>query len=305
MSSKIQVRIDELCKVRNASMWPRIHKVCKRGYCTAVVKKINKASVRVALIHPNYEESVKTYLVQLDALWKLKAKQRKALERKIKNNAGKRDAPKLPTITEISVCTDTVLGLQTSMLVSLSSSCTAFYFAHDSVVNFTGDAIVNAANEGCLGGGGVDGEINRRGGPELLNARQELPFVDTWKRCETGDAKITVAGALPCAKVIHAVGPMFGHGDEHEADLALLESAYKSSIERAVENGLKSVAFCILSGGIFRGSCPLLTVIKAGMKAIAEHASVSGLETVVFCAFTPDEKEIFPQAIKELLMDAM
>ena len=74
-----------------------------------------------------------------------------------------------------------------------------------------------------------------------------------------------------------------------------------ATLERAYKSGLKSVAFCILSGGIFRGSCPLLTVVKAGMKAIAKHACESGLETVVFCAFTMQEKEIFPQATKEIV----
>ena len=83
--------------------------------------------------------------------------------------------------------------------------------------------------------------------------------------------------------------------------MLLLEKAYKSAIDRAVEHGLTSVAFCILSGGIFRGSCPLLTVIKAGMKAIAKHARESGLQTVVFCAFTEFEKQMFPQAIAELV----
>ena len=111
---------------------------------------------------------------------------------------------------------------------------------------------------------GIDGEVNRRGGDALEAARVALPVVDGHKRCLTGDAKITVAGDLPCSKVIHAVGPAFGyspHLADHADKLELLEAAYKNSMERARENELKSVGFCILSAGIFRGGCPLKIVI--------------------------------------------
>ena len=154
--------------------------------------------------------------------------------------------------------------------------------------------IVNAANEGCLGGGGIDGEINRRGGDTLEAARFALPVVGGHKRCLTGDAKITVAGDLPCSKVIHAVGPAFEsfpppNRADHAGNLELLEAAYKNAMERARENELKSVGFCILSAGIFRGGCPLKVVIETGLKAIAKN-TYSGLETIVFCGFTPQEQ---------------
>ena len=184
------------------------------------------------------------------------------------------------------------MGLLTTFKVTLGGSETAMYIAFDSVVKFTGDAIVNAANEGCLGGGGIDGEIGWRGGEALYAARCALPVLDGGSRCPTGDAKITVAGNLPCSKVIHAVGPRFGYSTnlvDHASDLELLEAAYKNAMERARENDLKSVGFCILSAGIFRGGCPLKVVIETGLKAIAKN-TYPGLETVVFCGFTPPEQ---------------
>ena len=140
--------------------------------------------------------------------------------------------------------------------------------------------------------GGIDGEIGRLGGDTLEAARFALPVLDGRYRCLTGDAKITVAGDLPCSKVIHAVGPAFGYSPtlaDHADKLELLEAAYKNAMERARENDLKSVGFCILSAGIFRGGCPLKVVIQKGLESIAKNV-YAGLETVVFCGFTPQEQ---------------
>ena len=133
----------------------------------------------------------------------------------------------------------------------------------------------------------------KRGEGETLEAaRWALPVLEGGNRCPTGDAKITVAGDLPCSKVIHAVGPAFGYSPtlaDHADKLELLEAAYKSAMERARENALKSVGFCILSAGIFRGGCPLKVVIETGLETIAKN-TYPGLETVVFCGFTPQEQ---------------
>lgn len=100
----------------------------------------------------------------------------------------------------------------------------------------------------------IDGEINFPGGLALEEAREALPLLTTYKRCNTGDAKITIAGDLPCKNVIHAVGPNFEFGDvDHSQNLGLLESAYKNSLERAREPNLKTIGFCLLLAGIFRG----------------------------------------------------
>ena len=105
------------------------------------------------------------------------------------------------------------------------------------------DAVVNAANEALAPGGGVCGAIRRAGGDEIFDECARLGG------CATGDAKATGAGALPARHVIHAVGPVWGGGEAGEPEL--LASAYRRSLEVAVELGCRTVAFPALSTGIY------------------------------------------------------
>jgi O-acetyl-ADP-ribose deacetylase len=111
------------------------------------------------------------------------------------------------------------------------------------------DAIVNAANERMLGGGGVDGAIHRVAGPELLAACRLIPEVRPGVRCPTGEARLTPGFRLPARYVIHAVGPVWRGGAHGEAQL--LASCYRRSLELAHTEELRSIAFPAISCGVY------------------------------------------------------
>lgn len=111
------------------------------------------------------------------------------------------------------------------------------------------DAIVNAAGEALLGGGGVDGAIHRAAGPGLLAECRALPQVRPGVRCPTGEARITGGHGLPARYVIHTVGPVWGGGDAGEP--ALLASCYRWSLQLAAEHRLATIAFPAISAGVF------------------------------------------------------
>lgn len=170
-----------------------------------------------------------------------------------------------------------------------------------SVVDFSynsqSSAIVNAANEGCLGGGGVDGAISNAGGPTLLNDRMNLPQLETGVRCRTGSAVLTGPnsyGSLRVPYVIHAVGPnylQYDTDEEMSRGDELLSSAYLTSLECGKSQNLESIAFALLSAGIFRGKRSVNDVLRIGIEAICKFDGYPSLQEVHLCAFNQNEAD--------------
>lgn len=146
---------------------------------------------------------------------------------------------------------------------------------------WSGDAMVNAANERMLGGGGVDGAIHRAAGPRLLEACQQVPEVSPGVRCPTGEARITRGGRLQAKYVIHTVGPRY---ESAEASAPLLASAYKSSLDLANKHRLENVAFPAISTGVY--GYPKDEAAEVALKAV--QSSAGGVKYVEFVLFPTD-----------------
>lgn len=144
------------------------------------------------------------------------------------------------------------------------------------------DAIVNAANEWMLGGGGVDGAIHRAAGPELLAACRAVPEVRPGVRCPTGEARLTPGFNLPAKFVIHTVGPVWRGGDSGEPEL--LRACYTNSLRLASEHGITSIAFPAISCGVY--GYPLDKAARVASEAIAAWLEEDDtINQVVLAAF--------------------
>jgi O-acetyl-ADP-ribose deacetylase (regulator of RNase III) len=156
------------------------------------------------------------------------------------------------------------------------------------------DAIVNAANNTLLGGGGVDGAIHRAAGPELVAECAGLGG------CETGDAKITGGHRLAARHVIHTVGQVWRGGTQGEPDL--LRSAYRRCFEVAAENGLTGMAFPAISCGVY--GYPMREAALIALSAAREATGQNpGLERIVFVLYNNEAAQVYRDAAAALKME--
>lgn len=143
------------------------------------------------------------------------------------------------------------------------------------------DAIVNAANEWMLGGGGVDGAIHLAAGPALLEACRAVPEVRPGVRCPTGEARITSGFELAARYIIHTVGPVYSGASR---DAVLLGSAFRSSIELAVAHGVRTIAFPAISCGAY--GYPIQDAALISAQVVREQAW--NLDEIRFVLFSED-----------------
>jgi O-acetyl-ADP-ribose deacetylase (regulator of RNase III) len=161
---------------------------------------------------------------------------------------------------------------------------------HGDITREEVDAVVNAANSSLLGGGGVDGAIHRRGGPEILEECRRLRASHYGKGLPTGQAVATTAGRLPARWVIHTVGPVYAKSEDRSA---LLASCYRESLRVAAELGAATVAFPAVSAGIY--GWPLDDAARIAVGTVRETSGP--VEEVRFVLFTADVHQAFEQAL--------
>ncbi|MDR0409627.1 MAG: O-acetyl-ADP-ribose deacetylase [Spirochaetaceae bacterium] len=150
------------------------------------------------------------------------------------------------------------------------------------------DAIVNAANSGLLGGGGVDGAIHRAAGRDLYEECLRLPE-GPYGRCPTGECVVTGAGRLPCKKVIHTVGPVYG---SRENDAALLGNCYRNSLLAAGALGFESIAFPNISTGVY--NYPKDEAARVAISAVRETLpQTPSIKRVLFVCFGSENYSIY------------
>ncbi len=162
---------------------------------------------------------------------------------------------------------------------------------HGDITDEDADAIVNAANHGLLGGGGVDGAIHRRGGPEILAECRRIRSDRYPDGLPTGDAVATTAGQLKARWVIHTVGPTYAKTRDKSG---LLADCYRNSLRVADEIGARTVAFPAVSTGVYRW--PMEDAARIAIGAVGE--AVTRVEEIRFVLFSSSAYDIFARAVK-------
>lgn len=157
------------------------------------------------------------------------------------------------------------------------------------------EAVVNAANRSLLGGGGVDGAIHGSGGPEILEECREIRRTRYPDGLPPGMAVITTGGRLPARHVIHTVGPVWNDGNSGEPET--LSRAYRSSLELAAENGLRTVAFPAISTGVY--GYPRALAGPIAFTSVRDYLSDHTVPETVFLVFhTQPDLEVFLGSIR-------
>jgi O-acetyl-ADP-ribose deacetylase (regulator of RNase III) len=162
------------------------------------------------------------------------------------------------------------------------------------------DAIVNAANEALLGGGGVDGAIHRAAGPRLLEACRALAEVRPGVRCPTGEARITPGFELPARHVIHTVGPVWRGGDHDESEL--LSTCHRNTLALAREHDIDSIAFPAISCGVYGYPRDAAAAIALSVLVQARHHTRTP-RRIVLCAFDHGMAEAWRDAAGRMHID--
>ena len=148
------------------------------------------------------------------------------------------------------------------------------------------DAIVNAANQSLLGGGGVDGAIHRAAGPELLQTTRTLGG------CPAGEARITAGFNLPAKWVIHTVGPVWQGGQNDETEI--LGNAYRNVFKLALQNKIRSIAFPAISTGVY--GFPKVEAAKVALGEFKRHEDK--LDKIIACCFSDEDADIYRKIIR-------